>query len=131
MTESDLTCRLCADLERLGAMCYPLIQGARQQQSATGPRWVAGGRSGWPDRLIVHPWWTGLVEFKLPSGELTRLQWTVLRGLHARWKGHVLIAYHALSLRCIVNGGHKDYEWDGTAKGFLETAKLISAENLV
>lgn len=59
--ESDFTKRFCRRLENLGALVFPIVAHPRQHP-------------GWPDRVIIARWWSGLLEFKGPRTAVRPLQ---------------------------------------------------------
>ena len=81
MNESQMSSAFCKRLkDEAGAMVYPLVGQTR-------------GVSGWPDRLIVSKWWTGLIEFKLGNGALSKLQSDVIVNVSRRAPGFVFVAW--------------------------------------
>jgi hypothetical protein len=77
LTEASFTKLVCEELVKAGAMVKPIVA-AR-----------TSGQPGWPDRLVVHKAWMGLMEFK--SGRLeakvSRAQSIVCGQLNARSPG--------------------------------------------
>lgn len=71
MTESQLTRRLCRELEELGALTFAVVGGMRQE-------------AGWPDRYVAHAVWSGWLEFKVYGNALSPLQAKRLRELESR-----------------------------------------------
>lgn len=109
MSESSKTRKLCRELEVLGAVTLPYV----------GSRY---GVSGWPDRWICHPLWTGWVEFKDRDNDRpAKLQWKRLREIWLRDPGGVFVAWHESATIGWPDDLHEHYDWDGSARSLLET----------
>lgn len=66
--EGELTARICKELRECGAEVYPLIAGRETPD-------------GWPDRLVVHKAFWGLLEFKGINTPISDAQRQVIRKL--------------------------------------------------
>lgn len=75
--ESKFKAKLCKELADLGAMIHVI--------SATADS------SGWPDRYIVHPFWSGYIEFKAICGKLRENQRLTLKGITKRKQNALLL----------------------------------------
>lgn len=70
MRENRFSARVSTALRNHGAMVYPIIAG---QYSPAG----------WPDKLVVHPWWMGLIEIKSTTTPIGPLQIHIMQQLNA------------------------------------------------
>lgn len=75
--ESKFKATLCKQLQDLGAMIHVI--------SATADS------SGWPDRYIVHPGWSGYIEFKAIRGRLRENQRLTLKGITKRKQNALIL----------------------------------------
>lgn len=90
--ECKLTAPFCKSLLQCNAMVYPLVG------SMFAP-------AGWPDRLIIHPYWTGLIEFKDTDTVIEPHQWERIRQIN---KVH---PYFAFVVRFPLQGQHHYIEY--------------------
>jgi hypothetical protein len=116
--ERDLVAEFTRTLRAQGALVYPLIQDER-----TPP--------GWPDRLVWHEKWCGLVEVKGPATRAEPHQVELLRRLDEkrRWSAVQLRAplseslgreglWTATRYSCEGPSGDEDF-WEGPLGLFL------------
>ena len=97
-TESELTRELLT-----GCMVFSCVASRMQT-------------SGWPDRYVSHPLWSGWLEFKAENGRLSALQREVLRRLRSHDAGQAFVARH--ETRTIEDeAGATLGRWDGTLLG--------------
>jgi len=78
MAENKFTAELTRVLRSQGAMVQVM-----QASVYTEP--------GWPDRLVVHPLWSGLIECKDADTAVEELQEHRLSQLHRRWPRHAVL----------------------------------------
>lgn len=74
MKESEYTKRVCDSLIAFGAKILPIVASRMQPSS-------------WPDRLVVHKSWVGLIEFKSARGVLRPAQAITIAELNKRTDG--------------------------------------------
>jgi len=82
--ESAQTRELCAELQKLGAMIYPLHGGKYSP-------------AGWPDRYFHSTIWCGFVEFKDEAKPLDTAQRLTIRDMNRIAPGSVWIARHGFN----------------------------------
>lgn len=75
MKENEFGRQFSAALRRRGAEVYPLIAGV-------------GTPDGWPDILVVHRQWTGLVERKATNTQIKPIQVVRMRDINLRRHEH-------------------------------------------
>lgn len=78
MLESDFTSWTSKQIVQCGGIVIPLIGGSMTK--------------GWPDRLVFHREWHGLIEFKAPRGKLREDQRINLERLNLVSPGHAVVA---------------------------------------
>lgn len=71
--EAQWTKKICKGLIECGAMVFPIVASRMQPP-------------GWPDRLVVHREWVGLIEFKGVDTIVRPVQIAVIRELRKRGK---------------------------------------------
>lgn len=69
--ECAMTRKLVDELRSRGARVFSCVGSGKQG-------------SGWPDRYICHPTWTGWIEFKGPKTRFPPIQRNMIRDLNAR-----------------------------------------------
>jgi hypothetical protein len=79
-SEAQWTHTICLRLvDQCGCLVKPEFAASRYQQP------------GWPDRYIVHPIWTGHLEFKIENGILSTIQRRRIQAIWLRNPGTVFV----------------------------------------
>ena len=89
MNESAFTKEICDKIKKCNGMIYPLIG----QKIETKAGKIYAGQVAWPDRLIVHKYWQGLIEFKGLKTKLRDEQRIIIRRLKERGMSVYVVRY--------------------------------------
>lgn len=117
--EINWTKQICNEMRAVGAIVHPLT-GAQMS-------------SGLPDRLVVHPNWSGLLEFKGSGTKLRVNQSIVIRDIISRNESFVFIVRkpNLIQIPCALsvdpNGCKTLAEFDGSGSGLLYMLMQICA----
>ena len=79
MTENKHASRFSKRLRAQGALVVPYVAGSH-------------GLIGFPDKLVIHKLWTGVVEIKGPRTKVEEAQKQRMRQIDEIWPGHCVMA---------------------------------------
>ena len=109
MRESESTARLMREIEDDGGVTIPLVGSYMS--------------SGWPDRLVYHRLWHGLIELKAPRGKLSDQQRASLRKLRERRSAHAVVV--RFPERVEDELGELLTTFDGTGPGLMRALSVL------
>lgn len=102
-------CKLTAEFTRGLRECNAMIYVAAANRFAP---------PGWPDRLIVHSLWAGLIEFKDTDTVVQPHQRIILRDINLRRPYFAFVVRFPNVIECFTTYTH--WEFDGTPLGLLK-----------
>lgn len=104
MNEIPWTRKLVDEMRRHNALVFPIV-GSRMQPP------------GWPDRIVSHTLWSGLIEFKGRKTKVSKAQKIVLRELRKRNKSFAYVVRQPDRIED--EKGNLIACFDGTGRGLL------------
>lgn len=112
MLESKFRSNLTKTLKAQGALVYPLVQPADQKYAPP---------SGWPDLMVIHRRWHGLIECKGEHTKVQPLQEFIHKEIHKRRPGEVVVVRD-------LGGSQVEVTWP---EGFHESWRCHMTELLI